>query len=56
MAADEEREAQADEWGEAMIGDLADEPRLKNRTPPRRSEWGGPRSVRRRGDRKRLMD
>jgi len=56
MAADEEREAQADEWGEEMIGDLADAPRRKHRTPPRRSEWDGPRSVRRREIKKRLMD
>lgn len=27
MAADEQREAQADAWSEEMIGDVADEPR-----------------------------
>ncbi len=27
MAADETREAEADEWSEAVIGDVADEPR-----------------------------
>jgi len=27
MAADEVREAEADEWGEGLIGDVADDPR-----------------------------
>lgn len=27
MASDEEREAEADEWTEGLIGDIADEPR-----------------------------
>ena len=39
MAADEEREAQPDEWGEEMMVDLADAPRRKDRT--RRGEVSG---------------